>query len=170
MTCQIAVSSGKGGTGKTFISTNIASILRKEGQTVRYLDCDVEEPNGHLFLKPVIESEEEVTILSPVGVDGEKCITCGKCAEACHYNAIAVVKEKVLFFQNLCHVCGACSIVCPEDAVIEEERKIGRLLHGRSGDIDFHYALLETAEGGMSPRLIKKVKHHIETNIEYKYN
>ena len=162
MTCQIAVSSGKGGTGKTFISTNIASILRKEGQTVRYLDCDVEEPNGHLFLKPVIESEEEVTILSPVGVDGEKCITCGKCAEACHYNAIAVVKEKVLFFQNLCHVCGACSIVCPEDAVIEEERKIGRLLHGRSGDIDFHYALLETAEGGMSPRLIKKVKHHID--------
>ncbi len=165
MNLKIAISSGKGGTGKTFISTNIARSLEKSGQNVRYLDCDVEEPNGHLFLKPDIEREEEVSLLSPVGVDADKCVACGKCVEACHYNAIALVKGKVLFFQSLCHICGACTIVCPTDAVIEKERKIGKIKHGHSGAIDFHYALLETAEGGMSPRLIKKVKVHIGNGI-----
>lgn len=165
MTLKIAISSGKGGTGKTFISTNIARALERSGQMVCYLDCDVEEPNGHLFLKPKIEREEDVTLFSPVGVDEDKCIACGKCADACHYNAIAMVKEKVLFFQNLCHICGACTVVCPTDAVIEKERKIGQIKHGRSGNIDFHYALLETAEGGMSPRLIKKVKQHVGKGI-----
>jgi len=158
MSITIAISSGKGGTGKTFIATNIAVILSEKGKEVRYLDCDVEEPNGHLFLKPQIDEEEDVTLLSPVGVDEEKCINCGDCAEVCHYNAIAVIKEKVLIFKELCHVCGACQVVCPTDAVIEEDRKIGVLRHGKSGSIDFHYALLDTAEGGMSPRLVKKVK------------
>jgi len=165
MSTQIAISSGKGGTGKTFVATNIAAILAERGKEVRYLDCDVEEPNGHLFLKPQIDKEEEVTILSPVGVDEEKCIICGDCAEACHYNAIAVIKEKVLIFKELCHVCGACQVVCPTDAVIEEDRKIGVLRHGKSGSIFFHYALLETAEGGMSPRLVKKVKNHTGEGI-----
>ena len=155
---KIAISSGKGGTGKTFVATNIAVTLAKMGKKVSYLDCDVEEPNGHLFLKPRIEKEEEVRIVAPVGVDEEKCTKCGKCAEACHYNAIAVVKDKVLIFNELCHVCGACKIVCPVDAIIEKEKRIGILRHGKSGDINFHYALLETAEGGMSPRLIKRVK------------
>ena len=155
---NIAISSGKGGTGKTFISTNIAAVLAKKGEKVRYLDCDVEEPNGHLFLKPEIHKEEDVTLIAPCGVDEEKCINCGKCAEACHYNAIAIVNEKVLFFNELCHVCGGCKIVCPVDAIIEKKRKIGVIRHGKSGTIDFHYALLETAEGGMSPRLVKKVK------------
>ncbi len=162
---KIAVSSGKGGTGKTFIATNIASTLAKRGERVRYLDCDVEEPNGHLFLKPQINKEKDVMLLSPVGVDEEKCIKCGECAEVCHYNAIAVIKDKVLFFKELCHVCGACKIVCPVDAIIEKERKIGILRHGKSGIIDFHYALLETAEGGMSPRLVKKVKNCIGEGI-----
>jgi MinD superfamily P-loop ATPase len=165
MSTQIAISSGKGGTGKTFVATNIAAILAEKGKEVRYLDCDVEEPNGHLFLKPQIDEEEEVTILSPVGVDEEKCINCGDCAEACHYNAIAVIKEKVLIFKELCHVCGACQVVCPTDAVIEEDRKIGVLRHGKSGSVFFHYALLETAEGGMSPRLVKKVKNHTGEGI-----
>lgn len=165
MSKKIAVSSGKGGTGKTFVATNIAAILAEKGEKVRYLDCDVEAPNGHLFLKPQIDKEEDVMILSPIGVDEEKCIDCGDCAEACHYNAIAVIKEKVLFFRELCHVCGACQVVCPADAVIEEDRKIGIIRHGRSGPIAFHYALLETAEGGMSPRLIKKVKENIGEGI-----
>ncbi|MGD2278941.1 MAG: P-loop NTPase [Candidatus Omnitrophota bacterium] len=155
---NIAISSGKGGTGKTFISTNIAAVLAKRGEKVRYLDCDVEEPNGHLFLKPEIQKEEDVMLVAPCGVDEEKCIKCGKCADACHYNAIAVVNEKVLFFNELCHVCGGCKIVCPVDAIIEKEKKIGVIKHGKSGTIDFYYALLETAEGGMSPRLVKKVK------------
>jgi len=165
MELKIAISSGKGGTGKTLISTNIARSLEQEGQIVHYLDCDVEEPNGHLFLKPDIESEEDVFLMSPVGVDADKCITCGKCVDACHYNAIAMVKDKVLFFQNLCHICGACTIVCPTAAIIEKERKIGKLRHGHSGTIDFHYALLETAEAGMSPHLIKKVKQHLGPGI-----
>ncbi|MEA3490234.1 MAG: P-loop NTPase [Candidatus Omnitrophota bacterium] len=155
---NIAVSSGKGGTGKTFISTNIAFVLAKRGEKVRYLDCDVEEPNGHLFLKPEIHKEEDVRLLAPCGVDEEKCINCGKCAEACHYNAIAIVNDKVLFFNELCHVCGGCKIVCPVGAILEKEKKIGVIRHGKSGTIDFHYALLETAEGGMSPRLVKRVK------------
>ena len=155
---NIAISSGKGGTGKTFVATNIAIAFSKKGKKVCYLDCDVEEPNGHLFLKPRIDREEDISLLAPVGVDNEKCIKCGKCQDACHYNAIAVIKDKVLFFPQLCHVCGACKIVCPEDAIIEEDKKIGVLKHGKSGAIDFHYALLETGEGGMSPRLIKRVK------------
>jgi len=165
MITKIAISSGKGGTGKTFVATNLATILANRGEKVRYLDCDVEEPNGHLFLKPQINKEEDIMLLSPVGTDEEKCISCGKCAEVCHYNAIAVVKNKVLFFKELCHVCGACKIICPVDAVIEKERKIGILRHGKSGPVDFHYALLETAEGGMSPRLVKKVKNYIGEGI-----
>ncbi len=156
---KIAISSGKGGTGKTMVATNIAATLADQGQVVSYLDCDVEEPNGHLFLKPKIEKEGNITLFSPIGVDDEKCIKCGKCSEACTYNAIAVARGKVLFFPELCHVCGACEIVCPTDAIITGEKKIGVIKHGKSrGVIDFHYALLETAEGGMSPRLIKKVK------------
>jgi len=170
---NIAISSGKGGTGKTFISTNIACVLAMKGEKVRYLDCDVEEPNGHLFLKPEIHKEEDVTLIAPSGVDEEKCIKCGKCAKACNYNAIAMVNNKVLFFNELCHVCGGCKIVCPVDAIIEKERKIGVIRHGKSplgstgpgGAIDFHYALLETAEGGMSPRLVKKVKEYAREGI-----
>ncbi len=165
MVIKIAFSSGKGGTGKTFIATNIAATLAKKGRRIQYLDCDVEEPNGHLFLKPHIDKEEDVMLLSSTRVDEEKCINCGECANSCHYNAIAVIKEKVLFFKELCHACGACQVVCPTDAVVEEERKIGTLSHGKSGPINFHYALLETAEGGMSPRLVKKVKNHIGEGI-----
>ncbi len=177
MELTIAISSGKGGTGKTFIASNVAAVLSGSfsghepsnnefsDTTIRYLDCDVEEPNGHLFLKPDIYDEEDVVLSSPVRVDENKCIMCGKCAEVCHYNAIAVVKDKVLFFNDLCHVCGACKLVCPTDAIIEKDKKIGTLKHGRRGEIDFHYALLETAEGGMSPRLIKRVKNLIGEGI-----
>ncbi len=92
---EIAVSSGKGGTGKTFIATNLAVTLAGMGEKVTYLDCDVEEPNGHLFLKPRIDRQEDVVILSPVGVDEDKCVLCGKCAEVCHYNAIQKLKAKI---------------------------------------------------------------------------
>jgi len=173
MALTIAVSSGKGGTGKTFIASNVAAVLSGtllnnnefSDNKIRYLDCDVEEPNGHLFLKPEVYDEEDVMLSSPVGVDENKCIGCGKCAETCNYNAIAVIKEKVLFFNDLCHACGACKIVCPTDAIVEKDKKIGTLKHGKSGEIDFHYALLETAEGGMSPRLIKRVKNLIGEGI-----
>ncbi|MFC1569408.1 P-loop NTPase [bacterium] len=165
MNLKIAISSGKGGTGKTFISTNLAVILAQSGKTIRYLDCDVEEPNGHLFLKPEIHHEETVTLISPVEVDTDKCTACGQCVEVCQYNALVLIKEKVLLFKNMCHICGACTLVCPTDAIIEKKREIGKLKHGQSGSIEVHYGLLETAEGGMSTRLIKKVKQCADEGI-----
>lgn len=163
---NIAISSGKGGTGKTFIATNVAYVLAaNKGQRVSYLDCDVEEPNGQLFLKPEIYKEESVTLIAPSEADKDKCIKCGRCAEACNYNAIAMVDGKVLFFDKLCHVCGGCKIVCPTGAIVEKERKIGEIKHGKSGNMGFHYALLGTAEGSMSPRLIKRVKECAEEGI-----
>ncbi|RPJ08890.1 MAG: cobyrinic acid ac-diamide synthase [Spirochaetaceae bacterium] len=157
---SIAISSGKGGTGKTFVSTNIAVTLASMGNQVQYLDCDVEEPNGHLFLKPVLDAEDDIMIESPSGVDEAACTLCGKCVKACRYNAIALVNKKILFFQKLCHVCGACTFVCPNNAIKLSQRKIGELKKGKSGAIDVTYALLETGEGGMSPRLIRKVKEN----------
>ncbi len=162
---KIAIASGKGGTGKTLIASNLALTLSRQGMDVTYIDCDVEAPNGHLFLKPNVDREEEVYLHFPVAVDTERCILCGKCAQACMYNAVAVLKEKVLFFPELCHVCGACKLVCPTDAVMEEEKRIGRLRHGSAGEIRVHYALLETGVGGMSPRLIKKVKEYCSSGV-----
>ncbi|MEF8848931.1 MAG: P-loop NTPase, partial [Candidatus Thermoplasmatota archaeon] len=162
---NIVIASGKGGTGKTFIATNIAKTLEKKGKDVTYLDCDVEEPNGHLFLKPDSIKEIDIEIEAPLGVDEKKCIACGKCVDACSYNAIALIKDKVLFFPELCHVCGGCSIVCPTDAIVEDKKKIGTLKKGKSGDIEVNYALLETGEGGMSPRLIQKVKNEKKEGI-----
>ncbi len=157
---QIAISSGKGGTGKTFIATNLAALLAERGESVTYLDCDVEEPNGHLFLKPEIDQVERRTVRAPVRIDSDACVGCGRCAEACHYNAIAMIKEKALLFGELCHACGACSIVCPTGAVVEGDKEIGVLRHGKSGAIACCDGLLKTAVGGMSPRLIHALKRH----------
>ena len=99
-----------------------------------------------------------MTVRTPVRFDEDRCIACGKCATACHYNALALIKGKVLFFPELCHACGACIVACPNDAVIEGDTEIGELKHGKSGTIDFHYGLLKTAAGGMSPRLIHALK------------
>jgi MinD superfamily P-loop ATPase len=165
MQLTIAVSSGKGGTGKTFVATNIAVMLQQMGYSVNYLDCDVEEPNGHLFLKPVIDREEPVTLRSPAEVDEEKCTACGQCVEACRYNALALINEKILLFQNMCHICGACTLICPANAIVEKDRIIGQLNHGRTGSMHVWYGLLKTAEGGMSPRLIKRVKENAAQGI-----
>jgi len=157
---KIAISSGKGGTGKTFIATNLAALAAQTGERVTLLDCDVEEPNSHLFLKPGNETSEPVTVASPLRIDPQKCTACGKCVSACRYNALALIKGKVLFFDELCHACGVCSLVCREGAFIEGEREIGELRHGSCGEIDLHYGLLKTAAGGMSPRLIRALKKH----------
>ncbi|MEF8874739.1 MAG: 4Fe-4S binding protein, partial [Candidatus Thermoplasmatota archaeon] len=162
---DIAIASGKGGTGKTLIATNLAKTLADMGKDVDYLDCDVEEPDGHLFLRPEITEEKEILLESPDGVDEDKCVKCGKCADACKYNAIAVVNENVLFFPELCHVCGACSLVCPNDAIIERQRKIGDLKKGKAGEVDVAYAALKTGEGGMSPRLIQAVRKENDGEI-----
>lgn len=116
---RIAVLSGKGGTGKTTVSASLAAATQSQ-----YVDCDVEEPNGALFLKPQIKDVTNVSVLVPK-VDESKCDGCGKCAQACRFHAMAVVKGKVLVFPEICHHCGACVIACPQEAISETEREIG---------------------------------------------
>ena len=154
----LSVASGKGGTGKTIISTSLALSLGE----VQFLDCDVEEPNGHIFLKPQINERISVGIPVPE-VDETKCNFCGKCAQICEFNAIVVIKKKVLFFPELCHGCGGCSYICPENAIKEVEREIGVIEKGRSGNIDFSHGILNVGEP-MAPPLIKQVKGLITNN------
>ena len=152
---RIAIASGKGGTGKTTVAVNLACVLADNGQTVQYLDCDVEEPNGHIFLKPEIATSEPVGIPVPV-VDEEKCTGCRKCAEVCQYHAIAVLK-KPLVFAELCHGCGGCALVCPERAIREQDRTIGVVETGRAGNVAFVQGRLNVGEP-MAPPLIRAVK------------
>jgi MinD superfamily P-loop ATPase len=157
----ISVASGKGGTGKTTVAVNLALSL--SNRHVQLLDCDVEEPNSHLFLNPVIAETKPVHTPVP-NVNYEQCNYCGKCAEACEYNALVVVPQKrVLVFPELCHGCGLCSLVCPQDAISEEPREIGVIKKGTSGDgsIDFVYGLLNIGEVMVTP-LIDQVKAEID--------
>ena len=158
---RVAVASGKGGTGKTLVATSLAVSL-KERYPVQLLDCDVEEPNDHIFLKPVIERSQAVCIPVP-GVDNTKCTHCGKCAEVCAYNAIAALDEYVLTFTELCHGCGACSYLCPEKAISEELREIGIVDYGRSDDIGFVQGRLTVGEA-MAPPIIRKVKEKADND------
>jgi len=149
---QISVASGKGGTGKTTIAVNLALSLKD----VQFMDCDVEEPNGHLFLRPKIKQRIPVGIPVPQ-VNKSRCTYCGKCGEVCEFNAIVVIKEKALIFPELCHGCGGCSYICPEDAIEEVEREIGVIERGRAGHIEFVHGLLNVGEP-MAPPLIRREK------------
>jgi MinD superfamily P-loop ATPase len=151
----ISIASGKGGTGKTLVATSLALAL-KDSQKVKLLDGDVEEPNDHVFLKPDISGHQPVFIRVPK-VDEAKCTRCGKCAELCAYNAIAVLGEHVLTFHELCHGCGACSYLCPEKAISEEERQTGVVEWGNADGIDFVQGKLTVGEAMPSP-VIRKVK------------
>ena len=152
---RLAIASGKGGTGKTTVAVNLAWTLADMGKPVQYLDCDVEEPNGHIFLKPEITLTESVGIAVPV-VDETKCTGCRKCAEICQYHAIAVLK-KALVFPELCHGCGGCTLVCPVEAIREQDRTIGAVETGRAGGVAFVQGRLNVGEP-MSPPLIRAVK------------
>ena len=157
----ISVASGKGGTGKTTIAVNLALALAKDKEkNVQFLDCDVEEPNAHLFLEPVITNSESVEIPVPK-IDDKKCNYCGKCAEVCVFNAIAVTKNKVLVFPGLCHGCGACTLFCPEKAISEKGNKIGILEEGKAGYINFTHGRLNIGEP-MAPPIIRKIKKKIK--------
>ena len=153
----ISVASGKGGTGKTLVATSLALSL-KDSHKVMLLDCDVEEPNAHVFLKSAIASSEAVLIPVPK-VDEERCTRCGKCAEVCAYNAIAVLGEHVLTFPQLCHGCGACSYLCPEKAISEEPRETGVVEWGQADGLEFVHGKLTVGEA-MAPPVIRKVKEH----------
>ncbi len=157
----ISVASGKGGTGKTTIAVNLALALAKDKEkNVQFLDCDVEEPNAHLFLKPVITSSESVEIPVPK-INDKKCNYCGKCAEVCVFNAIAVAKNKVLVFPGLCHGCGACTLFRPEKAISEEGNEVGVLEEGKEGSINFTHGRLNIGEP-MAPPIIRKIKKKIK--------
>jgi len=159
---RIAVASGKGGTGKTTIATNLACSIARMGKIVQYLDCDVEEPNGHIFLKPDIEETQNVTIGVPE-VDTELCDGCGECGRLCQYSAIICLKDTVMTFEQLCHSCGGCMAVCPQDAVKEKQRRIGIAEFGTADGIYFGAGKLDIG-AIQSPALIKHVKREAINN------
>jgi MinD superfamily P-loop ATPase len=156
----VSVASGKGGTGKTTVAVNLALFLAQNNKkNIQFLDCDVEEPNAYIFLKPEIQKTQKVSILVPE-VDEKKCTFCGKCAEVCAYNALAVLKDKVLIFPQLCHGCGGCTLFCPENAITEKQREIGVLEQGKVGKIDFIQGKLNISEPMATP-IIRQVKKKI---------
>ncbi len=152
----ISVASGKGGTGKTTVSTNLALSI----SNVQFFDCDVEEPNANIFINAKIKEHEDVTVNIPV-INEDKCDYCGKCSDFCAYNALAVVPKKVLVFPELCHSCGGCEIVCPREAIGWNERIVGIVEHGETGDIDFYHGLLNIGEIQAIP-VIKALKRKID--------
>ena len=164
----IAVASGKGGTGKTTVATSLALSIAEEspispsGQL--FLDCDVEEPNAALFLKPVLDRCEEVGILIPE-VDLARCTYCGRCAQVCVWHAIAVVGRKVLVFPELCHGCGSCTLNCPEGAIREVPHVMGTLESGHAGPIRFGHGILDVGQAMAVPIIRQlKAKHIIDAS------
>jgi len=159
----ITVASGKGGTGKTTVATSLALALLSAGdeqvknrRQIAFADCDVEEPNAALFLKPSLSERREVHLLTPA-VDPDLCTHCGRCAEVCRYHAIAVVGEKVLVFGELCHGCGSCALECPEGAIHEEPFVIGKVDLGRVGSMTFVQGALDVGRPMATP-IIREVK------------
>ena len=148
----ISVASGKGGTGKTTVATNLALSI---GSDIQLLDCDVEQPNAHLFLQPYFDLTETVTTPVPE-IDLAKCTLCGKCGDICVFKAIVVVGDTVLPFEELCHSCGGCLAVCSEKAISEKGRELGTLQKGHLNGVEFIHGKLKVGEA-MSPPLIKKV-------------
>ena len=147
----IAVLSGKGGTGKTLLSVNLAAAA---GSAV-YLDCDVEEPNGHLFFKPEITSEETVSAKIP-WFNFDRCNGCRKCVDFCKFNALAFIKNKPVLFKDVCHSCGGCVLFCPQKAIDEEERSVGVIQSGMSAQVCVHTGCLNAGEASGIP-IIKKL-------------
>jgi MinD superfamily P-loop ATPase len=153
----ISIASGKGGTGKTTVATNLAVSI---GSGVQLLDCDVEEPNAHLFLKPKIVHTENVFTAVPE-IDMDKCTLCRKCYDICRFKVIAIVGQTILTFPELCHSCGGCRLVCPEGAITETGRELGVIERGFFDACDFVHGRLRVGEA-MSPPLIRKVKSYLK--------
>lgn len=152
---KIAILSGKGGTGKTLLSVNLSAVAENSN----YVDCDIEEPNGHLFFKPLISTREDVNVKIPV-VDHDKCTGCKECVNFCKFNALAYAK-KVLVFEDICHSCGGCMEVCPEDAISEVDRPIGKIEIGSSQDVKVFTGKLNIGEASGTP-IIKALLEEIE--------
>ena len=156
---RITVASGKGGTGKTTVATSLAISLALNNPALPplFLDCDVEAPNAHLFLKPAFKDKKDVSILIP-SIDELKCTGCGRCADVCEYHAIAVLNNKVLVFPQLCHGCGSCTLICPTKAIWEVPNVIGVLESGITPlDIDFAHGIMNIGEP-MAVPVIQQLK------------
>lgn len=153
---RLAVASGKGGTGKTTLATNLAMAATKAGYKTQLLDCDVEAPNAHLFLKSTDKSSCAVRVKIPV-IDESKCTACGECGRVCEFSAVVSLKTKPLLFPELCHSCGGCVLICPEGAITETERDVGMLSISQSQGLDFVSGKMNIGEA-MSPPIIKAVR------------
>ena len=127
---NIAIASGKGGTGKTTISTSLALSLIHQNKSINFIDCDVEAPNAHIFLQPTLSLQEDVNLFIPNVID-DKCTGCGLCSNICEFNAIIMLGKLPLIFPELCHSCGGCTLACPEKALIEEPISIGKIESGK---------------------------------------
>jgi len=143
---RIAVLSGKGGAGKTFVAVSLAAAAKQ----ACYIDCDVEEPNGNLFFKPEEERTRRVSVMIPK-FDDEKCTGCGLCTDFCRFNALALVRGRVLLFKEICHSCGGCVLLCPEDAADYTQREIGEIREGTSGSVHVLTGMLDTGESSGVP-------------------
>ncbi|MDG4474981.1 ATP-binding protein [Thiovibrio frasassiensis] len=154
---KIAVASGKGGVGKTTIAVSLALAA---DIPVQYVDCDVEEPNGHIFLRPVLDQCREITLTVPEIIE-EKCTGCGECRDICRFNAITVFGVMAMAFNELCHACGGCFLVCPEAALVRGKRLLGILETGQAGKIRFSHGILRVGEA-MSVPLIAAVREAAE--------
>lgn len=146
---KLAIASGKGGTGKTTVAVNLAWALSKQCRT-GLLDCDVEEPNCHLYLKPAFDPDRQVKTLVPL-VDPDLCTGCGLCARSCEFNALLALPGVPLVMPELCHACGVCSYVCPEDAITEVGRPVGHLAEGMVEDLYFRWGVLDVGEARATP-------------------
>ena len=152
---KIAVLSGKGGTGKTLVSVNLSAVAP---QSV-YIDCDVEEPNGHLFLKPTIHTEETVCVNIPE-IDKNLCTGCRKCVDFCAFHALAFVGDGPVLFDDVCHSCGGCALLCPVNAIHETGKAVGKISSGVSGHVTVHSGSLNIGEASGIPvikRLLKEI-------------
>jgi MinD superfamily P-loop ATPase len=154
---KIAVLSGKGGVGKTLVSTNLTNILSKYTK-IELLDCDVEEPNSNIFFNFEFNKKEKINLLVPE-IDNQKCTKCGLCADSCQFGAINVFNHGVMVFNSLCHGCGVCSIVCPHEAISEKEKSIGTIEYGQKNNIYFGQGLLNIGEPS-GVKIIRTLKKH----------
>jgi MinD superfamily P-loop ATPase len=152
---KIAVLSGKGGTGKTLVSVNLATAAKRS----MYIDCDVEEPNGHLFFKPENVTEEEVSIIIPA-VCEELCVGCRKCVDFCKFNALAFIRSKPYVFEEVCHSCGGCILFCPRDALSEKKKVVGKIQKGESEGVSVVTGIMNTGEASGIPIIKKLLKEH----------
>lgn len=148
---KVAVLSGKGGTGKTLVSVNLAAAA----ENAVYIDCDVEEPNGYLFFKPKDIQEEEIAVSIPE-INDEICTGCRKCVSFCKYNALAYIKDRPIVFEEVCHSCGGCVLLCPEKAIAERKKVIGKIQKGFSEQVTVNTGIMNTGEASGIP-IIKKL-------------